>query len=289
MLYLNKLLDKEKPTDFGYRKMNAIIKMAVVAAMTTTAAINLGVSAATASTFTKTSPTSQGLVPTGISEVGGVVLDLVGSNGARVVSQLSASNLFEGWSSYTPNTLIGTQTGFNTSILSALGGSLKEVGVRFSLYDGDTAAGNFDLNDNSLLVNGINFGNWSAVNAQNTDSLGNATALGFSSGGFRNNTLDTGWFYLTDAAKLTSFFDSLSSGQVVYQLNDIDPGDQYLDFKQGIATSLTNVSLAPTVTIPTTTSSIPEPSTALGLLVLSFLGVRTSINRQQKSTVRAKG
>jgi len=270
--------------------MNAIIKMAVVAAVTTTAAINLGVSAATASTFTKTSPTSQGLVPTGISEVGGVVLDLVGSNGARVVSQLSASNLFEGgtdWSN--PNTLIGTQTGFTASILSALGGSLKEVGVRFSLYDGDTAAGNFDFNDNSLLVNGINFGNWSAVNAQNTDSLGNATALGFSSGGFRNNTLDTGWFYLTDAAKLTSFFSSLSSGQVVYQLNDVDPGDQYLDFKQGIATNLTNVSLAPTVTIPTTTpSSIPEPSTALGLLALSFLGLRTGIKRQQKSTVRAK-
>ena len=269
--------------------MKAILKMAVVAAMTTTAAINLGVSAATASTFTKTSPTSQGLVPTGISEVGGVVLDLVGSNGARVVSQLSASDLFEGWSSSTPNTLIGTQTGFTASLLSALGGSLQEVGVRFSLYDGDTAAGNFDFNDNSLLVNGVNFGNWSAVNAQNTDSLGNATALGLSNGGFRNNTLDTGWFYLTDAAKLASFFSSLSSGQVIYELNDVDPGDQYLNFKQGIATSLTNVSLAPTVTIPTTTtSSIPEPSTAFGLLALSFFGVRMGIKRQQKSTARAK-
>lgn len=270
--------------------MKAILKMVVVAAIATTTAINSGVSVATASTFTKTSPTSQGLLPTGISEVGGVVLDLVGSNGARVVSQLSASDLFEG-STYgsNSNTLIGTQTGFTASILSALGGSLKEVGVRFSLYDGDTAAGNFDLNDNSLLVNGINFGNWSAVNAQNTDALGNATARGFSSGGFRNDTLDTGWFYLTDAAKLTSFFNSLSSGQVIYELNDLDRGDQYLNFKQGIATSLTNVSLAPTVTIPTTTtSSIPEPSTAFGLLALSFFGVRMGIKRQQKPTARTK-
>jgi hypothetical protein len=225
----------------------------------------------------------------------------VGSNGDRVVSQLSANYLFQGDTDpINPNTLIGTQTGFTASILSALGGSLKEVGIRFTLYDGDTGIGdtgiysggnpmlkNFDLNDNYLLVNGINFGNWSDVNAENTDSLGN-TRSGFSGGGFRDKTLDTGWFYLTDAAKLTSFFDSLSSGQVIYELNDIDPGDQVLDFRQGIDPNLRNVSLAPTAIIPPTTSSIPEPSTALGLLALSFLGVRTSIKRQQKTTVRAK-
>src|SRR4051812_14081315 len=51
------------------------------------------------STFTTTSPTGGGqALPSGVTEVGGIVLDLVGTNGVRVVSQLPASSLYVGFS-----------------------------------------------------------------------------------------------------------------------------------------------------------------------------------------------
>lgn len=227
--------------------------------------------------LTTTSPTQSGALPNNISAVGGIVLDLIGTNDARVVSQLSAASLFQGWTdSRTPNTNIGTQTGFTASILNALGGGIKEVGIRFTLYDGDTARSNFDFNDNFLLVNGINIGNWSSVNAVNTDSQGNAGLYGTSGGGFRNNILDTGWFYSNNAQLLGNFYNTLSSGQVLYQLNDKDPGDQYLDFKQGIAASQLNVSQAPVVAPP---SAVPEPTTILGSVMA--LGAFSAARRRQ--------
>ena len=47
--------------------------------------------AANATPETETSPTN-GALPSGVTKVGGIVVDLTGSNGARVVSQLSASS-----------------------------------------------------------------------------------------------------------------------------------------------------------------------------------------------------
>src|SRR5262249_41967745 len=46
--------------------------------------------------FTLISPTRAGELPSGVTPVGGVVLDLVGASGRRVVSQLPASSLFRG-------------------------------------------------------------------------------------------------------------------------------------------------------------------------------------------------
>jgi hypothetical protein len=234
--------------------------------------------------LTTTSPTQSGALPNNISAVGGIVLDLIGANDARVISQLSAASLFQGWPSWrNPNTTIGTQTGFTASVISALGGGLKEVGIRFTLYDGDTAKSNFDWNDNFLLVNGINFGNWSSVNAVNTDSQGNAGSYGTSGGGFRNNILDTGWFYSNNATQLGSFYNTLSSGQVLYQLYDKDPGDQYLDFKQGIAASQLNVSQAPVVAPPEQT--VPEPTTILGSVMAlgAFSAARRRLHQQKNN------
>ena len=57
-------------------------------------------------------------------------------------------------------------------MLSALGGGFQSFSIRFTLYDGDTGIGDFDDGDNNLLVNGINFGNWSDVVTQQTNSLG---------------------------------------------------------------------------------------------------------------------
>src|SRR5262249_59714855 len=50
----------------------------------------------TPTAFTMTSPTSKGELPAGVTAAGGIVLDLVGVNGRRVVSELPASSLFRG-------------------------------------------------------------------------------------------------------------------------------------------------------------------------------------------------
>jgi hypothetical protein len=235
-------------------------------------------STAQASTFTETSPAG-GTVSSGVSSVGGIVLDLIGANGTRVTSQLAASQLFVGYyDTGTPVAFrgnpgtIGIQTGFTPTVLSALGGGLQKAAIRFTLFDGDTANGNFDFNDNTLLVNGLSFGNWSTVNAQNTSATGNATGgSGFSSGGFRNDTLDTGWFSSNNSILLSGLFSSLSSsGQVVYQIQDVDPNDNFYDFTQGIDSGLINVGTGPVVSPPS--NNIPTPALLPGLVGLG-LGV----------------
>jgi hypothetical protein len=237
-------------------------------------------SSAQATTFTKTSPTAGGSLGSGFSEVGGIVLDLIGTNDARVSSQLSASSLFQGFANSNPFT-VGTQTGFNSSVVNALGGGIKEVAVRLSLFDGDTAAGNFDFNQNTLLLNGLTFGNWSSVNAENTDSSGNAASGGLSGGGFRNNLLDTGWFYSNNTSLLTSFYNTLvSQGQVKYEVNDNTPFDNFYDFTQGINSSQINVGQGPSVQPPA--QATPEPASLLGFLAFGAFGASSVLKRKKE-------
>lgn len=231
---------------------------------------------AMATPFTSTSPTGLDVTTVGASTVGGIVVQLVGSNGATVVSQLAASTLYEGFADANPLT-IGTQTGFGNAVTGALGGGLTSASFRFSLFDGDTAAGNFDFNQNSLLVNGVNAGNWSAVNAQNTDSVGTALPSGFSGGGFRDNLLDTGWFHVTNSGLLSSIFASIDAAdQIIFSLNDVDPFDNFFDFKRGLDASLINVGNGPVVTPP---NGVPEPGT-LALLGLALAGAALVRNRK---------
>lgn len=222
---------------------------------------------ASAATFTTTSPTSAGELPSGVSAVGGLVLDLVGINGARVVSQLSASSLFTGFAG-SSNQTIGTFTGLTGSITGALGGGISEAAVRVTLDDGDTSAGEFDANDNDLRVNGVSFGDFTNVTTVTTDGVGNVS--GTPHAGFANNLLDTGFFYLTDATSLATLFASfVSTEQAVVSLFDTDSGDNFYDFTQGIAGSLTNVGSAPTVTAP---AAVPLPAT-LSLLLVALGGL----------------
>lgn len=229
-----------------------------------------------ATTFTMTSPTSKGTLPSGITEIGGVVLDLVGNNGVRVVSELPASSLFKGFFdngvpvSYQGNPgTIGIQTGFSSSIINALGGGIKEAAIRITLWDGDTSPSNFDYNDNTLLVNGFDFGNFSNVLTQETDSTGTTGYL--TEYGFQNSKLNTGFFYTNDSTLLGNFYTSLvTTNKVVYQLYDVDPYDNYFDFTQGISSSYINIGQGPTVT-----NTVPEPCTIvlLGSGLLSLLGI----------------
>ena len=92
-------------------------------------AIALAAGSASASVFTSTTPTGFDATSVGASTVGGIVVEAVGTNGARVISQLAASSLYVGfYDSGTPvgyrgnPGTIGVQTGFSSSVLSALGG-----------------------------------------------------------------------------------------------------------------------------------------------------------------------
>lgn len=224
---------------------------------------------ANATLMTSTSPTSDGALPSGVSEIGGIVLDIIGANGARVVTQLSASSLYVGYFNLNPGT-IGTQTGFDSAVISALGGGVSELAVRLTVDDGDTAPGDFDERANFLLLNDIEMGNFSDVSTEETTSDG-LSVISVSTG-FGNNILSTGWFFNNDPIFLGSFYSSLLAlNEVTFSLrDDRNPSDNFFDFTQGVDASLVDVGTGP---ITTPANPVPAPSMLL-LLAISIIFVR---------------
>ena len=176
--------------------------------------------------------------------------------------------------------LIGTQTGFDASIITALGGGLSSASFRFTLFDGDSSENSsgidFDFGDINLQINGIEFGNWTGVTTNTTDSNGNSISASFSPDyGFANQELDTGWFHTTNSSLLSVIFSSLATNSILFTLTDNDPGDNFLDFTQGIDQSLINVGSSPVVVPPPNVSEVPVPAalplmaSALGLFGLA--------------------
>ena len=234
-------------------------------------------SGAAATTFTRTSPTG-GALPSGVTEVGGVVLDFRGLNGARVVTQAPASSLFVGQPNFTPLTF-GSQSGFSAGVISALGGGLSSASARITLFDGDTAPGNFDFNDLTFSIDTAVFGNWSGVTTQETSSDG--LTLLSSTTGFQNNMLSTGWFSLVDAIQLGNLFASLGDGTLNFSLTDPDPGDNYYDFTQGVDGGLINVGTGPIVTPPPPMGAVPEPAT-WAMMLTGFFGLGAVLRTRRR-------
>lgn len=231
-----------------------------------------------ASPFTNLSPTGTNVSTSGASTIGGIVIELVGSSGSRSLSQIAASTLFEGFAPNNPLN-IGSQGGFTSSILNPLGGGLSSASFRFTLDDGDTSAGNFDFNLNTLLVNSVDAGNWSDVQTQTTSSAGVASSANLDFG-FNNNQLDTGWFHVTDAGVLASLFASLVATETLsFQIDDVDPGDNFYDFTQGIDNELANVGSGPVVLPPVNAVPVPAalPLMASALALFGFVSRRKSL------------
>ncbi|SDG47000.1 Ig-like domain-containing protein [Roseospirillum parvum] len=190
--------------------------------------------------FTMASPTGYEL-PGTVTPVGGIVVDMIGLNGVRVVGQLSASGLFEGFAPEGQNEVeIGSFTSL-ADVVAALGGGLQSFAARLTIEDGDTAAGDFDDGDVTLLVNGVDLGNWSDVTTVTTN--GSGTVTGAEHQGFGDDDLDTGWFSTADSGVLSALFSSMSgSGALGFSLYDADtPGDNYYDFTQGVDGGLVDI------------------------------------------------
>ncbi|MGR3793743.1 DUF7507 domain-containing protein [Vannielia sp. SX4] len=177
-------------------------------------------------------------LPSVYPEAGGVAIVMVGVNGNIYYQFSDPDGAFVGFQNngqpaafrgnpFTINNPIPLDCGIR-SCTNYFGGSIAQVYIRFSAYDGDTQPGGFDQNDISLILNGTNVGSWSGLTTEITNNAG-TTSFGFATG-FGNNTFNTGWFSSTNQTLLNNI---LTSGQTSTQVFDRDPNDNYWDFTRG--------------------------------------------------------
>ncbi|MGL5011112.1 MAG: DUF7507 domain-containing protein, partial [Paracoccaceae bacterium] len=218
---------------------------------------------AIATDFTMNVPGTSLRLPAGYPEAGGVAIVMIGANGNAYYQFSDPTGAFQGFQQngqpaafrgnpFTINNRIALDCGASTCA-TYFGGSIAQIYVRFSAFDGDTGAGEFDSNDITLRVNGFDVSNWSTVTTQITDTSG-TTSSGTATG-FTNNTFNTGWVSSTNSALLSNI---LTTGGTTSQIFDNDPGDNYWDFR--IGPTLTNqdiVTVAPGYDLTKT-----SPSTA---------------------------
>ncbi|APW63344.1 PKD domain-containing protein [Paludisphaera borealis] len=200
--------------------------------------------------FSMLSPTSPGPLLSPITPVGGIVIDLFGASGGRIEAQLGPGELFSGvFGSGTP-VLLGTRSGFTPSVLDTLGGGLSAISVRVTMNSGGTGPGDAGRNQDVLLVNGASMGDFSSVTTQQTSPDGQSGLSMNTSGGFRSDSLDTGFFYSTDGGLLSQIYASIErTGRVIYGLQSTARSESSVDFVGGLSRDLQNASRIPILAI----------------------------------------
>jgi len=85
-----------------------------------------------------------GRLPSQFSQMGGIVIDMVGANGKRLTAQIPPSKLSNGWVAANQSFYsVWTQGGFDVYTLQTLlGGGLTKVNIRVTLEDGDSGSPN---------------------------------------------------------------------------------------------------------------------------------------------------
>jgi hypothetical protein len=221
----------------------------------------------------------------GISSEGGVVIDIVGSSGVQVISQIAAADLFFGYynsftnlifgipgagpDSFIPDSTIGVRAGYDAGIMAALGGGIAQMAIRLTEFDGDTGSSGIGpgVNQYNPLLNG---GAYVGI-----DLLVNGLKVGdFEDVGFESGMLDTGFFLVSDSALLASIFSSVESTSSIILGYDegADKGTAFVDFKTGLDQVSLTSSLRPTV--------IPEPS-VVGILGFGAIMGLISLRRRR--------
>ena len=218
-------------------------------------AVWTSLSTASATPFTMNVPGTSLALPTAYPAAGGVAIVLVGANGNAYFQFSNPTGAFQGYQNsgtpaafqgnpFTINSPINLDCGFSPCA-DYFGGSVANIYIRFTAYDGDTQVGGFDQNDITLRLNGFDVANWSSITTEITNNAG--TQSFGTEQGFGNNTLNTGWFTSTNAALAANI---LSTGRTTSQVFDRDPNDNYWDFR--IGSTLTNndiVTVAPGYTL----------------------------------------
>ncbi|XHR28664.1 MAG: autotransporter domain-containing protein [Chthoniobacteraceae bacterium] len=206
-----------------------------------------------------------GTLPSTISPVGGIVVDIVGLNGTRLMTVVDAGSLLASGTTTTSSLLtIGTATGFTSEQIASLGGGIASASIRISLWDGNSTSDDYWYGKNSLYINGTSYGNFSSVSTVETSSSYSRVTSGtsyyrsttgttaLSTGtGFGGAILDTGYFSITGTSSLASLYSALKTGTLTFAMSDTSGGN-YVYFNYAYAGSqYESVGYLPGINSPT--------------------------------------
>ncbi len=198
-----------------------------------------------ATTYTETVPNGNGAIPNTYPPVGGTMFVLIGANGNIYYQFVNPSTQFEGFQDTgTPVAFqgnpfqLGPTQALNcgpTPCNAYFGGSIVEGYARLTARDGDSCAGNFDENDITFRINGIDVTNFTGLPANSVErtSFDGTTSIGFENC-FRDQATtetSTGWFDLTSIPGLLN--NILTTGSTTPTIFDLDPNDNRWFFRDG--------------------------------------------------------
>lgn len=200
---------------------------------------------ARATIYTTTVPNGNGLIPNTFPEVGGTLFVFIGASGNIYYQFVNPSTQFEGFQNTgapvgfrgNPFQLGPTQT-LNcgpTACSTYFGGAIVEGYVRLTARDGDSCPGNFDANDLTFRINGINVTSFTGLPANSVErtNFAGTTSIGFENC-FRNQgatETSTGWIDLTSVPGLLN--NVLTTGSTTPTIFDTDPNDNFWFFRDG--------------------------------------------------------